>query len=74
MGKYYLVTTYYSKAYLVFYKEGLQLLLLGTESIRLFKALKVRFLRMMVKVNSVQEACAKCFAILISKFEIMQIT
>ena len=45
MGKYYLVTTYYSKAYLVFYKEGLQLLLLGTESIRLFKALKVRSLR-----------------------------
>lgn len=39
MGKYYLVSTYYSKAYLVFYKEGLQLLLLGTESIRLFKAL-----------------------------------
>ena len=27
-----------------------------------------------VKVNSVQEACAKCFAVHILKFEILQIT
>ena len=28
----------------------------------------------LLKVNSVQEACAKCFAVLILKFEILQIT
>ena len=26
------------------------------------------------KVNSVQEACGKCFAVLLSKFEILQTT
>ena len=29
-------------------------------------------LRVKIKVNSVQEACAKCFVVHISKFEIVQ--
>ena len=34
----------------------------------------VSYLNLTVKVNSVQEACAKCFAIHILKFEILQTT
>ena len=34
----------------------------------------INFLAKICKVNSVQEACAKCLSILTSKFEILQIT
>ena len=40
----------------------------------LIDAVGENLLKLMSKVNSVQEACAKCFAVHISKFEILQTT